>query len=812
MQPDQPRGFGDLLPSYRELAGLSREQLAEGSGLSAKGIGALERGERRRPYPHTVDLLAKALGLETQDRRALMVAAKGGVAQFARTPQAAEPSPGPASLSLDRFAAKQNLPAQLTSFVGREHELAEIESRLTDVAGVPSGPRLLTLTGAGGCGKTRLALQVGFDLSPTYPDGIWLVELAPIGDPALVAPTVASVLGIETPANRPVVSHLVEALRSRRVLLLLDNCEHVLDASAHLADTILRGCPNVHILATSRETLGIVGEVSWRVPSLALPPADTLPPISDLLQIEAVRLFVERARAVQPGFVVTAQNAAAVAQVCRRLDGIPLAIELAAARLRGLTVEQIAARLDDQFRLLTGGSRTALPRQQTLRAAVDWSHDLLSEPERVVFRRLSIFVGGWTLEAAEDVCGEIPKADPRHPILREAVLDLLLQLVDKSLVIADQQGQSARYRFLEMIRQYAGEKLTEADEVAACRDRQSDWCIGLAEAAQGDLRGLGGPHLAEWLEHLDREHDNLRAALRWTIDRGDANRGVRLGGALWRFWVQRGHVGEGWRRLQELLTEGQSATATSAWAQVLLGAGSLARFRGDLAAARSYGQEGIGRLRELDDRPGLAEALVDVGTAIRMQGDYAEARAYFEEGLAIWRERGEQTGVIHALSQLGLLAEQQEDEKRASALGQELLDLSRALQNQHGILFAAAALGSVGLRGGDLVAARAWFREALTAGCAIGYRWGVSMTILLIAYVAAAGKQAERALRLAGAVAAMHETMGVSLAHFRQTELDRRLAPSRQILGEAAASATWSEGHKLTLEQVVEYALEEDEG
>src|SRR5713226_5481995 len=366
-----------------------------------------------------------------------------------------------------------------------------------------SSTALLTLTGSGGCGKTRLALQVAADLLEEYADGVWLVELAPLADPALVPQTVASALGVRDAPGRPLTATLTDYLRSKSLLLVLDNCEHLLEAGAQLADALLRSCPRLRLLASSREGLGIGGEQTYRVPSLSLPDARHLPPLERLRDFEAVQLFADRARLSQATFAVTQANALSVAQVCQRLDGIPLAIELAAARVKALSVEKLNERLDDMFRLLTGGSRTALPRQQTLRALIDWSYDLLSPSEGALLRRLSVFAGGWTLEAAEAVCAG-------EGVEEWEVLDLLTSLVEKSLVLYEERGGEGRYRLLETVRQYARDRLLEAGEAEAVRGRHLGFVLRLAEEAEPKL---SGPEQVVWLDRLEAEHDNLRAAL-----------------------------------------------------------------------------------------------------------------------------------------------------------------------------------------------------------------------------------------------------------------------------------------------------------
>ena len=442
-----------------------------------------------------------------------------------------------------------NLPLELSSFVGREKELAEVKRLLEN-------NRLLTLTGSGGCGKTRLALAAAGELVEGFADGVWLVELASLADASLVPQAVASTLGVREQTGRSPTESLSDYLGSKRVLLVLDNCEHLVEACAELAEALLHSCPELRILATSREALGITGEVAWLVPSLSLPDLRRLPAVESLYQYESARLFVERTTAVNPTFALTEQNASAVAQVCYRLDGIPLAIELAAARTKVLTVEQIAVRLDDSFGLLSAGSRTAMPRQRTLHATMDWSHELLPDEERALFRRLAVFAGGFTLEAAESVCSG-------EDLERDEVLDLLSHLVDKSLVVAWEVSGEARYRLLETVQQYAWEKLSEPGETERFRERHAGYYLALAEEAEPELKGAGQ---VAWLERLEWERDNLRAAMAWLLERGALEEAARLGWALWLFWGIRAHFAEG-RRWMEQALSARSSASMSATAQ-----------------------------------------------------------------------------------------------------------------------------------------------------------------------------------------------------------------------------------------------------
>src|SRR5829696_434443 len=447
-----------------------------------------------------------------------------------------------------------NLPLQLTGLVGREREISEVGRLLAEA-------RLLTLTGPGGSGKTRLALAVASEVVEGYEDGAWLVELAPLSDPELVPEAVASVLGVREATGSPLLETLAEHLVSKSMLLVLDNCEHLIDASASLAEVLLRRCPNLSILATSREGLGITGEATFAVPPLSLPDPRRLPDPEMLPRYEATRLFVERVRAVKQDFSLTEGNAVAVAQVCYRLDGIPLAIELAAARARVLSVEQISSRLDDSFRLLTGG-RAVLARHRTLTATMDWSHELLSTEEKALFRGLSVFAGGWTLEAAEAVCNG-------EGLEREDLLDLLASLVDRSLVLVSERDGEVRYRLLEVVRQYAAEKLEVAGEAGPLGERHAKYYLALAEDAEPELRGA---RYGAWLGRLEAEHGNLRAALRWFLYRDEAELALRLAGALGEFWYLSGQVSEGRQWLEEALA-GREAASEAVQAKALTWAG-----------------------------------------------------------------------------------------------------------------------------------------------------------------------------------------------------------------------------------------------
>ncbi|HZO87161.1 MAG TPA: tetratricopeptide repeat protein [Chthonomonadaceae bacterium] len=725
--------------------------------------------------------------------------------------------------------AVTNLPQQLTSFVGRERELAEIKSLLPRT-------RLLTLVGAGGCGKTRLAMQVSADVLEDYANGVWMVELAPISDPALVPQAVATALRVREAPNSTLLETLSDYLRDKSLLLVLDNCEHLVGACAQLADTLLRHCPNLRLLATSREPLNIAGELNVRVPPLALPESGRKLSLESLLTAEAARLFVERATFSQPGFSLTRQNAPAVIQICRQLDGIPLALELAAARVKALPVEQIARRLQDRFRLLTGGSRTALPHQQTLRALIDWSYELLEEKERTLLRRLSVFAGGWSLAAAEAVCTD-------EEIEDWEILDTLSRLVDKSLVVADERDGEARYRMLETIRQYSRDRLQETSEAEELRARHRDYFLALAEEAGPFLTGA---EQSEWLARLELEHDNLRAALDW-CQQHSVGTGLRLAGALHWFWEIRGYLSEGRERLAALLAHPEAEGATLARAEALHAAGRLAWHQSDYAAARALHEESLALYRELGEKAGIADALGSLGDVEYAQGNYEEARQLQEACLAIRSEMHDRYGMADTLLNLGNIALCQDDYPTARARYEESLALARKLENKRAIAFSLINLGLIAREQHDYAAAHTYYEQSLVtlrqledkAGTATSlhnlaevaaqlgkhveaaalYRESLELFLEMgnkrcIAYVleglsglALAQEQPEQAVRLYAAAAALRKAIDAPLPPATQEEYDHFLADVRSALGEEVFASAWTEGSFLSLEQAIACAL-----
>jgi predicted ATPase/class 3 adenylate cyclase len=686
------------------------------------------------------------------------------------------PADFPALQSLETLP--NNLPRQLTSFIGREREMSEVRRLLS---GGDPGCSLLTLTGPGGCGKTRLALQVAADLLEQYPDGIWLVELALLSDPSLVPQAIASELEVREEAGRALTETLVDTLRPKTLLLLLDNCEHLLPECAQVAAALLRHCPRLRILATSREGLGVGGETTYLVPSLALPDPKRLPPVERLTQYEAVRLFIDRAVAAAPSFNVTNRNAPAVAQTCHRLDGIPLAIELAAARVKALPVEQIAERLDDRFQLLTGGSRTALPRQQTLRALIDWSYDLLVAEEQELFRRVSVFVGGFTLEAAEAVCADessgfrghgsaervsaLPPSTLNPQLSTGEVLDLLSGLVDRSLLMAQDEDGRVRYQMLETLRQYAREKLATSGALETMQARHMAWYLQFAEEAERKLRGS---EQAWWLERLETEHENLRAALGWRLGAVDGS-ALRLAAALWWFWHVRGHFAEGREWLAAALAGADVTLAVRDWrsdaagpspgarggksilgarAKALNGASVLARNQGDYQAARALSQESLAIKRELGDKQGIAASLNTLATLALSHGEYSAARPAYEESLAIERELGNRQGVTASLIGLANVAVEQGDYETARALHDESLVIKRELGDRRGIATSLAGLGTVAFCLGDAGAARAFHEESLAIRRQLGDRRGIAASLSQLGSVATAQGDHETAAAL----------------------------------------------------------------
>jgi predicted ATPase/class 3 adenylate cyclase len=615
---------------------------------------------------------------------------------------------------------RNNLPTQLTTFIGREKEVEQIKLQLEK-------GHLVTLTGSGGVGKTRLSLQVATELLDQFPNGTWFVELAPITDPDLIPQIILTAADMQTQQGRSTLDSLTDFLREKTSLLVLDNCEHLIEACAKLADTLLNGAPNLKILASSREALGVKGEQAWHVPSLSIPDLKHLPVTDQLSQYEAVRLFIDRAVLAQPHFAVTNENANAMAQICSRLDGIPLAIELAAARVKVLKAEQIAERLNDRFRLLTGGSRTALPRQQTLRALIDWSYDLLSENEKLLLRRLAVFMGGCTLEAAEQVCSD-------ERIHAEDILDLLIHLVDKSLVVVDEHPDHLRYRMLETVRQYAREKLLESGEGERLRIQHLVFFLEFAEEAE--------PHLSrgeqiEWLDQLELDDDNLRVALEWAVDdpqNHPAEAALRLCNALWYFWYVRGYWSYGHEWLERALSKPGQSRVSVARGRALCYFVFLALFDETNNQVLELSlEESLEIGNSLRDRQGVAFALFVKGRSARIANNAAAAKIFFSESLSIYQEISHQWGLARACYQLGQIYDYIErDLPSAHRYYEESLQISRQLGERRGMALAVNNLGLLAMDQGDWARARSLFEQSLSLSRELGDKFGISMGMINI--------------------------------------------------------------------------------
>jgi predicted ATPase/DNA-binding SARP family transcriptional activator/DNA-binding CsgD family transcriptional regulator len=718
-----------------------------------------------------------------------------------------------------------------TSFIGRAREIEAI-ARLLETE------RLVTLCGTGGSGKTRLAARVAFGARDALPGGAAWVELAPLADGRLVAQTVAAALGVREERGRPLIESLAHEIGDKDLLLVLDNCEHLVEDAATLAAALLRACPRLRLLATSRRPLHLAAEFAWRVPAMAAPDPDDLPPFERLGEYDAIRLFIARAAAARPGFTLTARTAPAVVRICARLDGIPLAIELAAARLRLLSADEVAARLDDALALLASGDTSAPPRQRTLRAVLDWSYDLLGADERTLFRRLAVFAGGWSLDAAEVV-------GAGDGIVREQVLDLLDRLADASLVVMEERDGRTRHRLLEMVRRYAEERLEASGEREALSRRHAEWSLALAEAAE--------PHfvsdrLKEWMERLDAERDNLRAALAWVAARGEVALGMHLVGTVWRYWYHRGLFAEGRRLLEVFLEAARTESGSSddiapslARVKALLGMGQISLIQGDLAHAQVASDLGVALARvehfgreltiALSIRGGVAEyrgafqeaetyyreslevaqaigdtwrtaiALSNLGDAARAQGQYAAAAEWFGECLALARRIKDTRGVAMSLTNVGHMALLRGDAREALAPLEESLALFRELKDARGVGEALVPLGHAAYETGQRAWADACFVEALGVFQASGN--GVGMVQCLEGLAVYGAQTPEMAARLLAAAASLRETSGMPLEPHRQQVFARATDDLRARLGERDFADAWAIGRALPLDRII---------
>ena len=739
----------------------------------------------------------------------------------------------PALMSI--AAATNNLPTQLTSFIGRERELREAKEKL-------SSAKLLTLIGPGGTGKTRLSIQLGAEVLPNFTDGVWFIELAPLADPALILQTIASVLNVRAQMGVLLKDIVNDYLRAKNLLLIFDNCEHLVEASAQLADEFLHNAPNLKIIASSREALGIGGEVVYRVPSLALPNQASASREA-LAGFESIQLFVDRARAANPKFDLTEKNASSVAQICRRLDGIPLALELAAARVTVFPAEQIAARLDDRFKLLTGGSRTALPRQQTLRALIDWSYDMLSEDERALLRRLSVFAGGWVFEAAESICSDLD------------VLSLLTQLVNKSLVTMDDEGDEPRYRLLETVRQYARDKLLEAGEAEQMRNRHLDYFVQLTENAEQEL--LEGSAL-RWIIRLEAEYDNLRAAFEWGLET-NAIAVLMMAHSLQFFWYRRGYEteGRGWitqalERIQSYpAVEGEASrqrltVVANAWQAISF----LATSQGDFLNATTASRKCEALARQLGDKRLLATVLAFGASSKMMAGDNSDADMVVEEVFSIALESNDPfaLSVAHGMIGLNMLLKGQ-DIKAANehvskglallkntphhfwqtmmlfGLGMAarfqgrfdearerltpMLAVFRDMGDQHRANMIHSECAHMQRLEGHHDKAESMYRETILEWQRLGHRAAVANQLECFAFIAKANEQPERAIKLLGAAEALRELIQIDMSPMEGVEYEREVNDLKANMDKKLFTALWAEGKSMTMGAAIAVAMKE---
>lgn len=812
-------GFGDLLRRRRRTAGLTQEELAARAGLSARGIADLERGVRRTPRRDTLTLLVRALGGSPEDEAAFFAAVRRTSAPpivAASLPTDDDPGMGGGRR---RGAASgrtpHNLPIQPTPLLGRVEAARAVVAlaRRPDV-------RLVTLTGSGGIGKTRLAIQVANDLLEDFADGVWFVRLSRLTDPSLVIPTIAETLGLKEVGGQSIAETLCLHLRQRCALLVLDNCEHVVAAAPSVAD-LLETCPSLVVLATSRTALRLRGEHEYLVTPLELPPATSRSGLTSaperLLEYPAAALFVERARAVRPGFVLTATSAPVIAEICARLDGLPLAIELAAVRVKLLPPAALLVRLEHSLGFLVGGPRDLIERQQAIHSTIAWSEHLLSAEERVPFRRLAVFAGGCTLEAAQAVC----VAPEGAALLEIDLLEGLSALVEQSLVQQREEGGEARFGMLHIIREYARARLEASGEAEALRRAHAVYMVALAERAELELIG---PEQGAWLDRLEREHDNLRAALAWATERSEAETGLRLVGALERFWLARGHLREGRAWVERLLglavepevgsgsmgaADTEATVPTRVRARALIAGGIVAFRQADSAAAVPWLEEGAALARAAGDPRTTVTAVNALGFLARMRsGDWERAAAYFEESLELSRQLGDQWAIAVALGNLGDTLVRQGNLERAAETFAEALTRARQAGDPGAVHICLLNLGWVMRLRGEPTQAEALLREGLKLAGNLGDPRRCAEALEMLATTAGVVGHGERAARLLGAAEAARETIGAPQPAEDWADVEQAMAAARAALGEECWAAAYVAGQALSLDDAVAEALQ----
>jgi predicted ATPase/DNA-binding XRE family transcriptional regulator len=768
--------FGAMLRELREAARLTQEELATRAGLTAKAVSALERGERKRPYPHTVRSLADALKLSEGERAVLTEAIPS---RSVNVPAPVEAATTPPS----------SLPASLTPLLGREREVAEIVGLLGQGA-----IRLVTLTGPGGIGKTRLGIEAAQKAAGYFPDGVAFVALAPLGDAALVMPSISQVLGLREAAGVQSLEVLCQYLRERKFLLVLDNFEHVAEAAAEVVN-LLGSCPNLSVLVTSRAPLRVRGEREYSVSPLAVPDPTRKPEAEEVSQTPAAKLFIERAEDASAVFELTQANAAAVAAICWRLDGLPLALELAAAQTRFLGPTALLSRLNQA--LQAGGARDLPERQRTMRATLDWSHELLHEPEKTLFRRLSVFSGGFTLEAVEGV-GTAAEA--------EDVLVLLGNLVEQSLVVTETSPEGeTRYRMLEPVRQYALERLEKSGEVEEVRRRHAAFYLALAEEAEPRIKGW---HQGEWLDRLEAENDNLRSAIGWSLEAGEAQTAARFGWALGMYWVMRARHTEGRLLMEQTVAQSDNLPgemkSKALWALAASVYGS-----GDNNRLMAISEEGVTLSRRTGDRQSEASLLGMMGFAALQLGELDRATQILEESLGIFREQGDAWAAAHILTHLAITPLRRGDYPRAAGYAEEAFALTRQTGDRLAANIALHILAQAAWASGDQERAARHFRDALELTFEVKDRTNAAYCLQGLAAVAGARGGPGRAVRLLGAAEALLETTGIPLYAQADRQLHQHVAEAaREHLGEQAYSEAWDEGRAMSFEEAVAYVRE----
>jgi predicted ATPase/DNA-binding XRE family transcriptional regulator len=789
-RPPDRGTFGGLLLRHRVAAALSQEALAERAGLSVRAVSDLERGTKARPHLETVRLLAEALGLPPSERAALAAAARPAA---------------PNTRALPSPEIRGGLPRPLTPLVGRERECERVQAIL-----LRADTRLLTLTGPGGTGKTRLALEVARRVEGAFGDGVCFVSLAAITDPGLVPSEIARALGLRVASEGSLLDRLAESLRPLELVLLLDNVEQLLPATAPAIAALLTSCPTLKIVATSRTALHVSGEREFAVPPLALPDLDRLPPPADLLDVDSVQLFVERGQAVDSDFALMDDTAPVVAAICRRLDGLPLAIELAAARLKALPPGELLRRLDRRLPLLTGGPLDLPARQRTLRDAIAWSHDLLNAEEQVFFRRLAAFAGGFPLEAAEAVCGfgsldsEVGDASADLEF-RTSNLELVASLVDKSLIQrVNGPGGAARFAMLETVREYALERLAAGGEERETRDRHAGWCIDLAERFWTEV--FVGPANPPWLETAEAERDNMRTALVW-LDQSDQVEGLlRLTGTIWELWRRSGPVSE-WKTWFERTLALRDRVPLAVRARAVQGAAVVAREVGDPRAVR-LNEEALALFQALGDSFGVAASLQYLGADALMAARYVEADELFARALAICRARGETAWSAVLECRLGSAAYGLHDLEKAKQWFEESLARQRELDDPCITAATLDFLALVAVEQGDLAGAAERLDASLPLMRACGLRITAHHWLALAAMLAHALGEFGSAARLLGAYIAVTERFGALTQLPRRAAYERALETTRARLGEAAFAAASSLGQALPLDEAIRLAEE----